>query len=150
MDISNINWLAVFVSSISSFTVGAIWFGPKTFYPMWIRSMGRELPTERVKMTGGETAVMFGGTYVAALVQVATLAVIIELARAAGIAVDWGIGAIIGFTFTLGLGAFGSVSHRMFGSADFKVYRSLKVWILEVGQDVVSLTIAGIIIGAWL
>lgn len=149
MDISNINWLAVFAASLSSFAIGAIWFGPKTFYPMWIRAMGREVPTERINMSGGETALMFGGTYVAALVQVATLAVIIELARAASITVDWSTGAVIGLAFGAGLGAFGSLSHRLFGAADFKVVRSLKVWILEVGQDVVSLIVAGIILGAW-
>ncbi|WP_296631495.1 DUF1761 domain-containing protein [Rhodoluna sp.] len=149
MDISNINWLAVFVASLSSFAIGAIWFGPKTFYPTWIKAQGREVPTERIEMSGGETALMFGGTYVAALVQVATLAIIIELARAASITVDWSTGAVIGFAFSVGLGAFGSLSHRMFGQADHKVYRSIKVWLIEVGQDVLAVTVAGIILGAW-
>ena len=31
----------------------------------------------------------------------------------------------------------------------YKVYKSLKVWLIEVGQDVVCLTIAGAILGAW-
>lgn len=149
MDISNINWLAVFAASLSSFVIGSIWFGPKTFYPIWIKAQGREVPTERIKMSGGETAVMFGGTYVAALIQVATLAILLELASAASVAIDWSSGAVIGLAFGAGLGAFASFSHRVFGQSDFKVYRALKVWLIEVGQDVVCLTIAGIIIGAW-
>jgi hypothetical protein len=37
----------------------------------------------------------------------------------------------------------------MFAQPDAKVYKSLKVWLIEVGQDVVCLTIAGTILGAW-
>ena len=34
MDFGTVNWLAVVVSTIAAFVVGAIWFGPKTFYPI--------------------------------------------------------------------------------------------------------------------
>jgi len=145
-----INFAAVFVASISSFVIGAVWFGPKTFYPVWMRALGREVPAERVKMSGGETLLMFGGTYVAALIQVFTLALIISLARAAAPGFGVGTGAVFGFVFSVGLTAFGSLSHRMFSQPDFKVYRSIKVWLIEVGQDVVALTVAGVILGAWL
>lgn len=144
-----INWLAVFVASLTSFVIGAIWFGPKTFYPIWIRALGREVPTERVEMSKGETALMFGGTYVAALVQVITLATIIGLARIIAPGFGLGTGAFLGFVFSTGFGAFASLSHRMFGQPDMKVYRSLKVWLIEVGQDIVCVTIAGAILGAW-
>jgi hypothetical protein len=101
-----------------------------------------------VKQTGGETLLMFGGTYLAALIQVTTLAVIIELARALS-PVGVATGALYGFIFSVGLGAFASLSHRMFSQPGMKVYRSLKVWLIEVGQDVVCLTIAGAILAAW-
>ncbi|MFM5904039.1 MAG: DUF1761 domain-containing protein [Microbacteriaceae bacterium] len=146
----NFNWLAVFIASISSFVIGAIWFGPKTFYPTWIRAMGREVPTERIEMSGGETALMFGGTYLAGLIQVITLELVILLADLAAPGFDWTTGAAFGFGLAVGFGAFASLSHRMFGQADHKVYRSLKVWVIEVGQDVVSLTVAGAILGAML
>jgi hypothetical protein len=38
----------------------------------------------------------------------------------------------------------------MFGQANFKVYQSLKVWLIEVSQDVLCLTIAGLILAVWL
>ncbi|MEN9752607.1 MAG: hypothetical protein RL670_298 [Actinomycetota bacterium] len=145
-----INWLAVFVASLSSFAIGAVWFGPKTFYPVWIRALGREVPTERIEMSKGETALMFGGTYLASLVQVFTLAAIIGLARVSAPGFSVGDGILFGFVFSVGLGAFASLSHRMFGQPDHKVFRSLKVWLIEVGQDVLSLTVAGAILGAWL
>lgn len=146
---SNINLLAVFVSSVVAFAIGAIWFGPKTFYPVWMRALGREIPKERIKMTGGETLLMFGGTYLAAFIQVLTLAVIISFGRS--VSTGFGVldGALFGFIFSVGLGAFASLSHRMFGQPNFKVYQSLKVWIIEVSQDVVSLTVAGLILAAW-
>lgn len=146
----SINPLAVLTASIISFAIGAIWFGPKTFYPVWMRALGREIPKERVKMTGGETLLMFGGTYLAALIQVITLAVIISMGRSASPSFGLLDGAIYGFVFSVGLGAFASLSHRMFGQANFKIYQSLKVWLIEVSQDVLCLTIAGLILAAWL
>jgi hypothetical protein len=145
---SHFNLLAVFVASLLSFVIGAIWFGPKTFYPVWMKALDREVPTERVKMTGGETLLMFGGTYLGALIQVATLELIVGGIRVLQ-PVDLGAGAVIGFVFSVGLGAFASLSHRMFSHPNFKVYKSLKVWLIEVGQDVVCLTLAGAILGIW-
>ena len=144
----NINIWAVLVASVLSFAIGATWFGPKTFYPVWMKALGREIPKERVKMTGGETLLMFGGTFVAAFIQVLTLAVVIGMLKTLG-PVNPGVGALFGFGMSVGLGAFASLSHRMFSQPDFKVYRSLKVWLIEVGQDVVCLTLAGAILGAW-
>jgi len=149
MPIFTINIWAVLVASVVQFAVGAIWFGPKTFYPVWIRALGREVPTERVEMAKGETAMMFGGTYVAGLIQALTLALVIELARVISPTFGWGQGALFGFIFGAGFTAFGSLSHRLFGQADFKVYQGIKVWLIEVGQDVTGLILAGIIIGAW-
>jgi len=145
---NHFNIWAVLVASVVSFIIGAIWFGPKTFYPVWMKALGREIPKERVKMTGGETFLMFGGTYLAALIQVSTLGIIVAGARLIH-PVTWGTGLFLGFLFSVGLGAFASLSHRMFAQPDFKVYRSLKVWLIEVGQDVICLSIAGAILGAW-
>lgn len=144
-----INWLAVLVASLSSFAIGALWFGPRTFYPAWMRAMGREIPTEPVQMKASETVLMFGGTYVAAFVQAATLAVLIGMGRLLNPEFGWFDGLLFGFFFSVGLGAFASLSHRMFAQADNRVYQSLKVWLYEVGQDVLALTVAGVIIGAW-
>ena len=148
MSLSGLNWLSVVISVIATFASGAIWFGPKTFYPVWMKALGREIPKERVKMTGGETLLMFGGTFVAAFIQVLTLAVVIGMLKTLG-PVGAGVGAVFGFGLSVGLGAFASLSHRMFSQPDFKVYRSLKVWLIEVGQDVLCLTLAGAILGAW-
>jgi hypothetical protein len=144
----HLNWLAIFTASILSFIIGATWFGPKTFYPVWMKALGREVPTERIKMSGGETLTMFGGTYLAALIQVITLGFIISLARTGNPSFGAVDGLLFGFIFSVGLGAFASLSHRMFAQPDMKVYKSLKVWLIEVGQDVVCVSLAGLILGA--
>lgn len=146
----DINWLSVFLGTLSYFAIGAIWFGPKTFYPVWIRSMGREVPTERVEMSGAETALMFGGTLIGAFIQVLSLELVLKFV--AGQSAGFGAvpGAMIGFFVAVGFGAFASLSHRMFGQADYKIFKSLKVWLIEVGADVVALTVAGAILGAML
>ncbi len=146
--ISSLNFLAVFVASLLSFAIGAAWFGPKTFYPVWMRALGREVPTERIQITGAQTLLMFGGTYLASLIQVLTLAIVIAIARSAG-PVSVATGALFGFIFSVGLGAFASLSHRMFAQPNGDVYRSLKVWLIEVSQDVVCVTLAGVILAAW-
>ncbi len=147
--LSNLNIWAIVVASIVNFGIGAIWFGPKTFYPMWIKLMGREMPTETIPMKASDTILMFGGTFVAQVVQVFTLAVIFELVNLAGVVPTIGDGGLIGFLFAVGLGAFGSLSHRMFAQADYKTLNSIKVWLIEVSQDVVALTAAGLILAAW-
>ncbi|MFM6968309.1 MAG: DUF1761 domain-containing protein [Microbacteriaceae bacterium] len=149
MELLNINWLAVFVASLSSFVIGAIWFGPKTFYPVWMKALGRKWPAERVEMSGAETALLFGGTYLAALVQVVSLAVVIGFARVLAPGFGIGTGAAFGFFLSVGFGAFASLSHRLFGQADHKGANALKVWLIEVGQDVLAVTVAGAILGAW-
>jgi len=149
VDLSNINWLAIFVASLSSFIIGAVWFGPKTFYPIWVKFQGRTVPTERVDMSAGATIAMFGGTYLAALIQVSTLGIFISLSRSLDPTFGAGQGALTGALLGFGIGAAASLSHRLFAQSNHKVADAYKVWIIEVGQDIVCLTVAGLIIGAW-
>jgi hypothetical protein len=144
-----INWLAVVAASLSSFVIGAVWFGPKTFYPVWMTAMGRKVPTERVEMSAGSTFLMFGGTYFAALVQVSTLAVIVSLAHSVDPTLGAGGGAAIGALLGFGIGAAASFSHRQFAQENYNQFHAVWVWLIEVGQDIVCLTVAGLIIGAW-
>lgn len=142
MPFADINWLAVLVASLASFVIGFIWFGPKTFFPVWWRAMGRSLD----EMTGkGATPmpVVFGLTIVGIVVQATVLAAVIELLRLSGQSVGWSAGAITGALMGVGFAAAASLSHRLFGGF------SLTVWLIEVGQDIVCLAAMGAILGAW-
>ena len=54
-----------------------------------------------------------------------------------------GHGLVLIGLFGFGIGAMTSISHRLFGGQGFRV------WILEVGQDILSLTVMGLILAGW-
>ncbi len=141
MYFQNLNWLAIFVASMVSFISGAIWFGPKTFYPVWWKALGKE-PAQN---PGGSSSMItvFVSTYLAQLMQVTTLAAIIAAFRVSisgfGSLDGLAIGLLVGF----GIGAAGSLSHRLFGGQGFKV------WLIEISNDVLNLGLAGLILASW-
>mgnify|MGYP000051737869 CR=1 FL=1 len=100
-------------------------------------------------MSGGATFAMFGGAFLGALIQVSTLAVIVTMARVIDPAFGAAQGALAGALLGFGIGAATSLSHRLFAQSNYKIADAYKVWILEVGQDIVSLTVAGLIIASW-
>ena len=138
--------LGWFLGTLAAIAGGAIWFGPKTFYPMWWKAMGRSLDSEPGSAPGGEAAAkgsmgqIFGLTFLGAGIQVAVLGFALVQMGVSGPAAGAQAALILG----IGLAAFTSLSHRLFGG------HGLKVWIIEVASDVLNLTIAGAILGAFL
>jgi hypothetical protein len=92
---------------------------------------------------------MFGGTYLGALIQVTTLAVVVSLARAVDPSIGAMGGAAIGALLGFGIGAAASFSHRQFAQQNHNQFHAVWVWLIEVGQDIACLTVAGLIVGAW-
>ena len=141
MTFSGLNFVGVLVAFIVSFASGGIWFGPKTFYPVWMKAKG--IVTGQLTTQQNKPALLFGGTIFGVLVQTLTLGVIITSLQVHN--PDLGIldGAGVGFALGVGIGMFASLSHRLFGGD------SLKVWIIETANDAINLTIAGAIIAAF-
>ena len=137
MTFSGLNFVGVILATFVSLASGGMWFGPKTFYPVWMKAKGN---AEGRLAEDHNPAVLFGGTFVGVFVQTLTLGIIITSLAHAG--TDIGIldGAGIGFALGAGIGAFGSLAHRLFGGESFKV------WIIETANDFINLTIAGGII----
>ena len=137
MTFSDLNLLGVVVAFFVSFISGAIWFGPKTFYPVWIKAKGNA--TGQLTTSQNKPVLLFGGTILGVLIQTLTLAVIIN---SLGKNIEVGVldGAGVGFALGVGISMFSSLSHRLFGG------ESLKVWVIETANDAINLTIAGAII----
>ena len=141
MFLTELNWIAIAIAFVLFFVVGAIWFGPKTFYPRWVKLMG--ITTEPGQGLGRHgMAFVFGLTALGALVQVVALASVIrfvELANGSPVGAVGGLltGLLVGVGFT----AAGSLSHRLFAG------HGVRVWLIEVGGDIVALTLAGLVIG---
>ena len=138
MFLLELNWLGVLAGFAVYFIAGAIWFGPKTFYPAWMRAKGLD-PAEPQGSHG--MAVVFGMTALGALVQVIALASVMWfVAEVQGPLGPLG-GALAGLLVGIGFAAASSLSHRLFGGDGFKV------WAIEVGGDIVGLTLAGLVVG---
>ena len=138
MTVSGLNLVGVLIAFVISFVSGGIWFGPKTFYPIWMKARG--IANGQLTTQQNKPALLFGGTIIGVLVQTLTLALIINTLQVNGVELGLLDGAGVGFALGVGIGAFASLSHRLFGG------ESLKVWIIETANDAINLTIAGAVI----
>ena len=138
MTFSGLNFVGVLVAFIVSFASGGIWFGPKTFYPIWLKAKG--VSSGQLTASQNKPVVLFGGTIVGVLVQSLTVGLLVNSLQKGH--PNFGIvdGAGVGFAVGVGIGMFASLSHRLFGGDSFKV------WIIETANDAINLTIAGAII----
>jgi hypothetical protein len=136
----NINYLALFVAAIAAFAVGAIWFGPKTFFPVWWKLQGRK-PEDAAG--SGNVGLMFGLTFVAQFAMGFAVALVLKLEELAGVAVNVGTGLQVGLLLGVFVAAAASLSHRLFAGHGYRV------WLLEVGNDIAAVVVMGLILGAW-
>ena len=138
MTFSGLNFIGILVAFIVSFISGGIWFGPKTFYPIWMKARG--IASGQLNTNQNKPAILFGGTIVGVLIQTLTLGLIINSLQQHQD--NFGVldGAGVGFALGVGIAMFASLSHRLFGGENFKV------WIIETANDAINLTIAGAII----
>ena len=138
MTFTGLNIVGVIIAFGFSFVSGAIWFGPKTFYPIWMK--GRGIQSGQLDSNQNKPVILFGGTILGVLTQTVTLALIINSLQQAGTDIGISDGAGIGFALGVGISMFASLSHRLFGGD------SLKIWLIETANDAVNLTVAGAII----
>ena len=138
MTFSGLTIVGVIVAFGFSFVSGAIWFGPKTFYPVWMKAKGNA--SGQLTNDQNKPILLFGGTILGVFIQTLTLAVIINSVQVGNPDLGMLQGAGIGFALGVGIGMFASLSHRVFGG------ESLKVWLIETTNDAINLTAAGAII----
>lgn len=141
MFLAELNWVAIAAAFVVVVAVGAIWFGPKTFYPKWLALTGlEETPGQGLGNHG--TAFVFGFTFLGALVQTVALASVMHfVALANGSPLGPLGGLITGLLLGVGFAAATSLSHRLFAG------QGIRVWLIEVGGDIVALTLAGLVLG---
>jgi hypothetical protein len=135
MTFTGLNIIGVIVAFGFSFVSGAIWFGPKTFYPIWMKERG--IASGQLNSNQNKPVLLFGGTILGVLIQTLVVGLIIN---SLGDDVSVSTGAVVGLALGVGIAAFASLSHRLFGG------ESLKVWIIETANDAINLTVAGAII----
>ena len=140
MELGQLNFLAILVAALAANIIGAVWFSPKAFFPVWWKLIGKS-PDES---PGSENmAYVFGMTFLGVLGYTFGLALVLEVITVAHGSLDVYTGALVGAMLGLLIGGGASLSHRMFAGQGFKV------WLVEIGNDVVALAAVGAILAAW-
>lgn len=135
MDFGSINWLAVLVSVIASMVIGYIWYSPSVFYKPWLAGIGKSWdnrPTSPMPM-------LFVFTILASLVEAVALAFVLKTMGSTNAL----SGALGGFMLWLGFVAPTNLVNKLYAGHGWKV------WMIEAGDHLLYLLVAGAIIGAW-
>ena len=137
----DVNLLGIIAGTAVSFVSGFLWFGPATFYPTWWRLMGK---TENDVPGGGTNmGLTFGSVLVGQLISIVTLALVMNPLIELGQVSDALDGALVGLLLGFGIAGATALGHRMFAG------HGAGVWIIESGNDIINLGIAGAILAAW-
>lgn len=128
-----INHLAVFVSALSDFAVGALWYSPLLFYKRWMSA--NSFTEEDLKK--GNPAVTYGLTFLLAYIISYNLAFFLGTPE-----IDASMGLLYGFLAGI------------WGAAAFTIValfekRSLPYVLINTSYMLVAFTLKGVIIGAW-
>ena len=137
MDFSSFNIFGIGLATVAGFVTGALWFSPKTFFPLWWRAM--EKPDDEIPGKGTNMGAIFASLVGSMLVQAIILSGVIHGLYENASVIQ---GAIVGTVLGVGICAMSALGHRLFAGQGFLV------WSLEVGNDVAALAIMGAIIAA--
>lgn len=127
-----LNWLAVIAAALSSFLLGGLWYGP-LFAKPWMQAAG----VTPDQVTNGNKAMIFGGTFVLALITAATFAFFL------GSAIDATTGAL--YVFTAGL----CWVTTSLGSTYLFEHKPRALFLINGGYRTLQFTLIGLILGAW-
>jgi hypothetical protein len=134
MNLANINWYAVIASTVSAFFIGYIWYSKMLFGKAWMKASGM---TEQ-KARSASVWKIFGSSFILIFISALNLAFFLSDSS-----ITAGSGGFYGF-----LTGFGWV---LTGIGVVALYE-LKSWsyiLINGFYWVVSLTVMGLILGAW-
>ena len=134
MNADNVNWLAVLVSTVATFLIGWVWYSPLLFAKAWMKASG--MTDEKIAQSSmGKT---FGFAFLFTLIAAINLAFFL-----ADPGVTASSGALYGFLTGFGWMMMGIGVIAMFEQKSWP-------YILINGLYwVVSMTLMGLILGAW-
>jgi hypothetical protein len=127
-----IYWLAVLAAAASSFVLGGVWYSA-LFAKPWQAAAG----LSDAQLKSGNPALIFGGSFVLALIASASFAVFL------GAEIDAATGALYGFTAGL------CWVTASFGINYLFERKSLKLFLINGGYHTLQFTLIGAILGAF-
>lgn len=128
----DINWLAVIAAAASSFVLGGLWYSA-LFAKPWQTAAG--LSDAQVK--GGNMALIFGGSFVLALIASATFAMFLGP----------DVNATTGLLYGLCAGLCWVTAS--FGINYLFERKNLTLFLINGGYHTLQFTLIGLILGAW-
>ena len=131
--LAGINWLAVIVSTVVAFALGGLWYSKSLCGRAWLEEVG--LTEEAIN--DANMPKTFGGTFVLQFLAVTALAAFI------GADSIWQSGLYSGLL----IGVFWIAT--AYGITYLFAQRSLRLFLINAGYNIVLFAIAGTIIGAW-
>lgn len=134
MDASTLNIPAVLVAAVLSFVIGGMWYSPMLFGKAWMA----ENKLSEADLQQGSSARIFGFAFLWSLVMAFNLGMFLN---DPGTTTAWG--ATAGF-----LAGFGWIAMGIFIIGLFE-RRSTRYMLINAAYMVVSLTLMGLVIGAW-
>ena len=137
MDFSGINLGELIVAALSTFLIGALWYGKPLFGKPWRELAG----IEEEQASKGKMAMIFSLSFVLNFIVALFLSLFTEIAMMLGSsALLAGLMAVllaIGFVATT------------FGINYLFAQKPLKLYLIDAGYMIVSFFVMGLIIGAW-
>jgi hypothetical protein len=126
-----VSWLGVIVATLASFAIGAVWYSPLLFTKAWQREAG----VSDAKAKSANMPMIFGTAFV--LQFLAALVFAMFLGPRPGLTFGIGAGFAAGLFWVAGA----------FGVNYLFEQRSLKLWLINGGYNVVTFTVFGAILG---
>ena len=137
MVLQHLNWLAVAVSAIAYFALGAIWFGP-VFGKIWMKGHGITPPTDEEKKNMN-MGMILGMSFVKTAVMVILTAYVSMIINYNGnMMTALKIGAVLG-----GISAFPIGINYLFLKKPFSI------WVLDGGYHACGVVITSVILSVW-
>ena len=140
MDFSSINWWAVVACVVASMIIGSIWFGPKTFFPIWWKAIGKS-DSDNASGSGIGMGLTWGLIIFCSFVQAVFMSLFVNAMGSMTGGTSLVSGATAGFLLWLGFVAPSSLTNKLFADR-------LKAWVLEAGNHLITCVVMGAITGA--
>lgn len=131
--LSDVNWIAVLVATITAFMLGGLWYSKVLFGNTWMQEVGL---TEEAA-NNANMPLTFGTTFVLQLIAAVAMSALI------GVDSNW----LIGLQTGLWVGLFWIAT--AYGVTYLFEQRTFRIWLINAGYYVVLYAVMGTIIGAW-
>jgi Protein of unknown function (DUF1761) len=133
MESLHFHYPAVFAASLIGFVIGGLWYSPILFAKAWMQASG----VSEAQAKSMNVARVFG------LALLANVVMAFNLAAFLGAKATLQFGLFAGFATGLGWVAMSLGVIYLFEQ------RSLKLWLINSGYQVLAYTVMGAILGAW-